>query len=62
MPGIKIIEFSQGDVRLRDVPILVVSGIDTYREQILALGVDYFLVKPLPLQDLLSVVDTILGE
>lgn len=61
-PGIRIVEFRQEDVRLHDVPIVVVSAIDQYREQALALGVDYFLVKPLPLQDLLNVINTILSE
>ncbi len=61
MPGIRVLELKQQDARLHDVPIVVVSAIDQYREQALALGVDYYLIKPLPLQDLLAVISSVLA-
>ena len=56
MPGLKVLEFARDDVRLRHIPVIVVSANDQYRYEAQDLGAKYFLVKPVPLLDLLGVV------
>lgn len=61
-PGLKVAEFARGDVRLKNIPIIVASAIENGRAQALALGVRYYLIKPVPLQQLLIIVAEVLKE
>ncbi len=61
-PGIRVIEFARNDVRLRNVPILVVSAIDQWRAEATRLGVTRFLAKPVPMQKLLTLVNEATAE
>jgi two-component system chemotaxis response regulator CheY len=61
-PGIKVLEFARGDVRLRNIPVLIASANEKYRQQAHTLGVQFFMVKPVPLQDLISGLKEMLGE
>jgi DNA-binding response OmpR family regulator len=61
-PGTKVLEFKQGDVRLRNIPVLVVSANEKYRGETLALGARYFLVKPVSLQDLTAAIKDVLNR
>jgi CheY-like chemotaxis protein len=59
-PGLKVAEFARGDVRLKKIPIIVASANENYRAQALELGVRYYLIKPVPLQQLLQIVQDVL--
>jgi CheY-like chemotaxis protein len=59
-PGIKIIEFVREDVRLKRIPILVVTANHLWLEKVKNFGIKQFLVKPVPLQDLAAAVDKVL--
>ena len=61
-PGTKVLEFKKDDVRLRNVPVLVVSANEKYRTQAEELGAKYFLVKPVPLQDLIDAIKDVLPQ
>jgi DNA-binding response OmpR family regulator len=61
-PGTKVLEFTRGDVRLRNLPILVVSANENYRAQVQASGARYFLVKPVSLQDLTAAIKDVLPK
>jgi DNA-binding response OmpR family regulator len=60
LPGFKLIEYSQRDVRLSQVPIVVVSANERFRDTVHKLGVPNFLVKPVPMRMLISTVDSVL--
>ncbi len=60
LPGIKIVEFARGDIRLKRVPIVIVSANHLWQDQVLNLGVTKFIVKPVALQDLIAVVNKVL--
>lgn len=62
MPGLKVAEFVRDDVRLKNVPIVIVSAVDQYRTKAQELGVAYFLVKPLALHELMTVVSEVLDK
>lgn len=61
MPGGRVLEFAHDDVRLRDVPIVVISANDRLREKMLALGARAFLVKPVSIAQLRALVAELLG-
>jgi CheY-like chemotaxis protein len=61
-PGTKVLEFTHEDVRLRRIPILVVSANEKYRAQAQASGARYFLVKPVSLQDLSAAIKDVLNR
>ena len=61
IPGLKVAEVMQNDARLQHIPIIVVSAVDKYRMQAQELGVTSFLVKPLALPEMLTVVEQVLG-
>lgn len=61
-PGIRVIEFARSDVRLRKVPIIVVTAIDHWRDEAIRLGVTRFLTKPVPIQKLLALVNESTAE
>ncbi len=61
VPGMKVAEFVRSDNRLQNMPIIIVSAVDQYRVQAQALHVNYFLVKPVALPDLLAVIEEALG-
>ena len=57
LPGLKVLEFMQGDVQRRGVPVIIVSASDQSQLEANALGAWYFAVKPLSLHTLLALVD-----
>ncbi len=61
-PGLRVVEFARGDVRLKNIPIIIVSAIENGRAQALAQGVRYYLVKPVPLQTLIQIVADVLSS
>jgi adenylate cyclase len=61
-PGTKVLEFKKSDVRLRNIPVLVVSANEKYFTHAEDLGADYFLVKPVPLQDLIDAIKDVLSR
>lgn len=60
-PGLAVAEEAQRNESLHHIPIVVVSAVDQYRMRAHELGVTYFLVKPLALQDLLAIVEEVLN-
>ena len=60
-PGIKIIEFASDDRRLRDIPMIVISADPQWRKPCLDHGITHFLVKPVPTQHLLGLLNDILS-
>lgn len=60
MPGQRLIEFAHEDVRLRYVPIIVVSANERWRAAVTALGVRAFLVKPVTMAQLTAQVADVL--
>jgi CheY-like chemotaxis protein len=61
-PGTKILEFKKNDVRLCNIPVLVVSANEKFQTQAQEFGVEYFMVKPVPLQDLTDAIQNILKK
>jgi DNA-binding response OmpR family regulator len=61
-PGTKVAEFTRSDVRLKHIPILIVSANDRWKDQALKLGVRRFLIKPVPMQELIQVVNHLLNS
>ncbi len=59
-PGTKVLEFKKGDVRLRNIPVLVVSANENYRTQAKDFGAEYFMVKPVSLYDLTDAIKDVL--
>lgn len=62
IPGLKVVEFMHGDVRLRKIPIIIVSANEHWREKTYPLGVRHFLVKPVPMRELQRVVKDALSR
>lgn len=61
-PGVRVLEFAREDVRLKHVPVVVASAVHQWQDQLAALGVRHYLLKPVKLQDLLSVLQDALGS
>lgn len=61
IPGIRIIEFARDDIRLRTLPIIVISADPQWRGQCFALGIQHFLVKPVSTPRLFALLDQILS-
>jgi two-component system sensor histidine kinase and response regulator WspE len=59
--GLRILESIRQDARLQAVPVVVVSANEQYGDQTAALGARYFMIKPVPLVDLMSVVIEVLN-
>ncbi len=59
-PGTRVLEIKKGDVRLRNIPVLVVSANEKYRTEAKDFGAEYFLVKPVSLQDLTDAIKDVL--
>ncbi len=57
LPGLRVLEFMQSDVRLRALPVIVISANDRWRPEAEALGVFHFVVKPVSIQHFLDLVD-----
>lgn len=62
LPGTRLLEFVRDDPRLRDIPVLVISGNGRVREHALALGAYDFCVKPVTMRDLVALIDRIAGS
>jgi len=60
MPGQRVIEFAHEDVRLRHVPIIVVSANERWRADVTALGVRAYLVKPVTMAQIVAQVADVL--
>jgi CheY-like chemotaxis protein len=61
-PGTKILEIMKDDVRMRNIPVLVVSANEKFRAQAQEFGAEYFMVKPVPLQDLTDAIQDVLKQ
>ena len=61
IPGIRLLEFVRDDVRLRQVPVLVISANEHWKHRTMELGVQHFMVKPLQMQQLLDRVELLLA-
>ena len=59
--GTHIIEFVRGDIRLRNVPIVVISANERWEEPVRGLGVKYFFVKPVTMQQLVGLTEELAG-
>ena len=62
MPGLKLVEFAHDDVRLRHVPIIVVSATEQWRAQVTPLGVRHFMVKPVTMYEVIERVNEVLKK
>lgn len=62
LPGTRLLEFVRDDPRLRDIPVIVISGNGRVRERALALGAHDFCVKPVSMRALVSLIDRIAGD
>ncbi|MBN2303834.1 MAG: response regulator [Anaerolineae bacterium] len=62
LPGIRVIEFAREDVRLRRIPIVVVSANDHWDTAVAALGVPHFMVKPITLRELVEKIEMVLAD
>lgn len=56
IPGVHVIERVQGDERLHNLPVVVISANQQYVQAVQAMGVAQFLIKPVPMRDLLDTV------
>lgn len=59
-PGLAVIEFVNGDPRLHHIEIIVISAGGQYRAACAQLGVDQYLVKPVPMRQLFALIDEVL--
>ena len=59
-PGIKVIQFAREDARLRKVPMIVISADSQWRHPCEDLGIENFLVKPVPTRRLFALLDELL--
>jgi DNA-binding response OmpR family regulator len=62
MPGTKLVEFARDDARLKNIPIIVVSASETWKDQVIGRGVTHFLVKPVAMHELAAMIERVLGE
>jgi putative two-component system response regulator len=60
MPGIKVLEFVRDDVRLQHIPVVVVSANAQWRVPCADLGVEHFLIKPVPTRELFGLLHQLL--
>lgn len=58
--GLRILEFTHDDARLKHIPIIVVSANEQNEIHARAWGAQYFFVKPVKMQDLMALVDRLL--
>jgi DNA-binding NtrC family response regulator len=61
-PGTRLLEFVHDDPHLKHIPIVVISASDSWKEQVLAFGVRYFMTKPVTMQDLVATVHKVLED
>ncbi|MBN1681119.1 MAG: response regulator [Anaerolineae bacterium] len=61
-PGTRLIEFTRDDIRLKNIPIVVISANDRWQKRVLDMGVKHFVVKPVTMQRLIEVTDHILSK
>jgi len=59
-PGIKVLQFARGDTRLNDVPIIVISADAQWRRPCFDMGIEHFLIKPVPTRRLFALLDELL--
>ncbi len=59
--GIKVLEFVRDDARLDGIPVVVVSANGQWRGPCFELGVEHFLIKPVPTRQLFGLLDTLLS-
>ncbi len=57
LPGIKVLEFARDDVRLRSVPVVVISANDHWEKTVAELGVQHFMVKPVTMTELVKMIE-----
>ena len=60
-PGIRVVEWMHQHERLAHIPIVVISANVQWRKLCDELGVDRFLTKPVSMQQILTLLDEVLG-
>src|SRR5262249_26016622 len=60
-PGTRVIEYMHSEPRFEATRVIVITANDHYRERVENLGVNYFLVKPISIAQLVEVTDELLG-
>ena len=60
-PGIRVVEWMRQDEHLSHIPIMVISANDQWRKLCEELGVEYFLTKPVSMQQILALLEDILS-
>lgn len=63
MDGLKLVSMVRNDPAHKDIPIIIITteGAEEDRKRGLALGANAYIAKPIQTQDLLNVVNDILG-
>lgn len=64
MDGLKLVKRVRSDVRLRDIPIVIITteGADEDRERALSLGANAFVTKPIQAPQVVELVRELLSE
>ncbi len=60
-PGIRVVEYMRQNEHLAHIPIVVISANDQWRKLCEEMGVEHFLTKPVSMQQILALLETILG-
>lgn len=61
MPGIKVLEHMRDDASVKQTPVVVVSANAQWRGPCFDLGVEHFLIKPVPTRELFSLLNELLA-
>ena len=64
MDGLKLVSMVRNDPAQKDIPIIIITteGAEEDRKRGLSLGANAYIAKPIQTQDLLNVVNDILGK
>jgi len=62
MSGETVLQRIQSTPEWRDIKVVVVSAYPSYRKKAMELGADAFLVKPMPLDDILAAISSQLED
>jgi CheY-like chemotaxis protein len=62
MSGETVLQRIRATPQWQDIKIMVVSAYPTYRKKAMELGADAFLVKPMPLDDMLIAINAQLSD
>ena len=60
-PGIRVVEHMRQNERLAHIPVVVISANDQWRKLCEEMGVEQFLTKPVSMQQIVTLLDDVLG-